>query len=148
MPGRGYIPGRLPCRIWLAPVACSVTLLVSAGAAAQTAGPDEAVDARGAVAPSLGLTQAQKSAIYNAVSQQRIRASTTRIPLAIGAPVPPSVPLWDLPVDILPEQVGSGHSGAVLLKYATVEDEVVIVDPIQMRVVDVIHRDARSGAAP
>jgi hypothetical protein len=144
MPGR--IAGRVSCRMWLPPLACAVAALFGAVAAAQTAAPDEAVDARGAIAPPLALTQAQKSAIYDAVSQQRVRASTAKIPLAVGAPVPPSAALSDLPIEILSEQAAGEN--ILVLKYAMVEDEVVVVDPIHMRVVDVIHRGAQSGAVP
>jgi hypothetical protein len=99
--------------------------------------------------PSLpALTPAQKSAIYNAVQAQRVRsAARVIIHPAIGAPVPPSLTLSDLPAEALsvalPDQPGSDD--AAFLKYAMVGDDVVVVDPIAMRVVDVIHRGAMSG---
>jgi hypothetical protein len=93
------------------------------------------------------LTPAQKAAIYNAVQAQRVRSAARVIHLAIGAPVPPSLTLSDLPPEALsvalPDQLGSDDTA--FLKYALVEDDVVVVDPIAMRVVDVIHRGAMSG---
>lgn len=116
-------------------------------AKAQTVG----LDRQGTVIPRQSLpalTPAQKSAIYNAVQAQRVRsAARVIIHPAIGAPVPPSLTLSDLPAEAmsvaLPDQPGSDD--AAFLKYAMVGDDVVVVDPIAMRVVDVIHRGAMSG---
>jgi len=118
-------------------IVCAV-LFVGCGASAQTAGPDEAVGPNGAVTQKLALTVVQRNAIYNAVVQQRVRSSSRGMAAAIGAPVPPSVALRDLP-----DQAAVGTAGTGVLKYAMVEDDVVVVDPITMRVVDVIHQGAR-----
>jgi hypothetical protein len=56
----------------------------------------------------------------------------------IGAPVPPSVVLQDLP-----DEVSLGDPPEELLRYAMVENDVVVVDPIRMRVVDVIRGSGR-----
>jgi hypothetical protein len=157
----------LPGRIWLLRFVVAV-FFVGSAVQAQTVGPDEAVDARGAVTQKLALTAAQKNAIYNAVLGQRVRTSTTGIPLAIGAPVSPSAVLLDLPVEALPvealpvqalsvqalplanlpDQAEGGDPGATVLKYAMVEGKVVVIDAIHMRVVDVINGGAISGAIP
>jgi hypothetical protein len=108
--------------------------LFTAGADAQTTGPDEAIDANGAVTQQLALTQAQKAAIYNAVLRQRVRTSTTHVPVTVGAPVPPMAELAELP-----DQAAADAPLVADLKYAMVEDDVVVVDPISMRVVDIIH---------
>jgi hypothetical protein len=108
------------------------------GACAQSVGLDEAVGPNGALAPLLALTPLQRSAIYNAVMQQHTASTSREIAATIGAPVPPSAALRDLP-----DQAALGGDMASLLKYAMVEDDVVVVDPIRMRVVDVIHRGAR-----
>ena len=55
---------------------------------------------------------------------------------AVGAAVSRAVPLSELPED-------AGINAATFLKYAMVEDDVVVVDPIQMRVVEIIHGAAR-----
>jgi hypothetical protein len=70
--------------------------------------------------------------------QQRVRSSNREIAAAIGAPVPPSAALSDLP-----DQPALGTDGTAVLKYAMVEEDVVVVDPIRMRVVDVIHPGAK-----
>ena len=106
------------------------------GAVAQTTGPDEAVRPNGAVNQKLALTSAQQRAIYNAVIQQRGRTYTIGVPIAVGAPVPPSVELRDLP-----DQAAADIPWTDLLKYAMVENTVVVIDPIRMRVVGIIPDD-------
>lgn len=112
--------------------------LGSAGVRAQSIGPDEAVNAGGAVGQQWALTAAQRSAIYNAVFAQRVRASSPTIPAAVGAAVSPTVQLFDLPDRTAPE-----NPWAAFLKYAMVENDVVVVDPVGMRVVDIIHGGVR-----
>ena len=119
-------------RIWLAPFIAFACILGSTAAFAQSVGADEAVTSYGAVIQKLGLTPVQKSAIYNAVVQQRVRASTTQIEPTVGAPVSRSVQLAELPRQ-------AEIDGALSLKYAMVADDVIIVDPIRLRVVDIIH---------
>lgn len=104
---------------------------------AQSIGPVEAIASNGAVTQSLAFTPAQKRAIYNAVVQQRVRTARSDLAAAVGAPVPPSVALRDLP-----DEAAIDNSLAGLLKYAVVEGDVVVVDPVGMRVVDVIRRIA------
>jgi hypothetical protein len=109
-------------------------------AVAQALGPSEAngSEANGFsanVQPSIALTASQKSAIYSAVLRQRLRgASPADIPLIVGAPVPRSAPLLALP----DEAVGDEYT-AQFLKYAIVEENVVLVDSISMRVIDIVH---------
>jgi hypothetical protein len=107
------------------------------GASAQSAGLDEAIGPHGAVTQKNELTPGQKNAIYNIVIQQKIRAPADRIAPAVGAPVPPSTELLNLPDE------AHGDTSLALLKYAFVEDQVVVVDPIAMRVVSVIRGNAR-----
>ena len=100
---------------------------------AQSLGPDEAVNSSGGIAAQrLSLTLAQKSALYRAVLQQHGRFATIRIDPTVGATVSRSVKLADLPDH-------AGIDDAIDLKYAMVEGDVVLVDPIRMRVVDIIH---------
>jgi hypothetical protein len=122
---------------YIAPLTALAMVIGPAGAWAQTVGPDEAVSARGALTQKFGLTDTQKSAIYNAVLQQRVRGAAT-VPVAVGAPVSPATALA-----ALPERAASHNPLAADLKYAMVEDEVVVVDAVQMRVVEVIR-----GARP
>jgi hypothetical protein len=105
-------------------------------AAAQALGPDEAHGLAARVTPKTALSAAQKRAIYNTVARQRLRNQAADIPLIVGAPVPHSAALL-----ALPDQVNSDDSP---LKYAIVDDNVVLVDSITMRVIDII----RGGAGP
>jgi hypothetical protein len=105
---------------------------------AQSPGFDEAVGPTGIATQQLTLSPAQRSAIYNSVMRQRVPASSWGMAAAIGAPVPPSAELLDLPDQAVDEENGG------FLEYAMVDGDVVVVDPIAMRVVDVIH----PGAGP
>lgn len=121
------------------PVAALIFFLMcgTSGASAQSLGPDEAVSSGGGIAGrSLSLTPAQKSALYQAALQQRGRLSTIQIDPTIGATVSRSVELASLPDQ-------AGIDDATDLKYAMVEGDLVIVDPIRMRVVDIIHGSTR-----
>jgi hypothetical protein len=115
---------------FLAALLCAAA---AGGAAAQSVGADEAVGPGGTVTLNLTLTPVQRRAVYNAVVQQRVQASGRTIVAAIGALVPPSAALRDLP------DQAAGIADGGFLKYAMVENDVVLVDPITMRVVDVIH---------
>jgi hypothetical protein len=110
-----------------------------APALAQSAGPDEAVQPNGTLRQNLALTAAQRSAIYNIVIRERAKPHADQIIVTVGAPVPPAIDLVDLP-----DQATANNPSAALLKYAMVHGDVVVVDPVAMRVVDVI----RNGAKP
>jgi hypothetical protein len=103
------------------------------------------VNAAGAVTQQLVLTEAQKTAIYNAVLQQRVHGSAGTpgaVPAAVGAPVSPAAELTGLP-DQAAAQASVDDALAMNLKYAMVEDDIVVVDPFRMRVIEVIHGNAR-----
>jgi hypothetical protein len=80
------------------------------------------------------LTTAQKSAILTAVRKDSKSASPVNFVVAVGAPVPPSIELYMLPDVALAE-----IPVAKLVKYTTVQNQVVLVDPTTMRVIDVIR---------
>jgi hypothetical protein len=109
-----------------------------APALAQSAGPDEAVQPNGTLRQNLALTAGQRSAIYNIVIRQRAKPHADQIAVAVGAPVTPTIDLVDLP-----DQATADNPSAALLKYAMVHGDVVVVDPVAMRVVDVIHSSAK-----
>ena len=96
---------------------------------AQTVGADESP---GASAAQVALSPAQKLAIYAIVFRQRLRTSAANIPLTVGATVPRSTVLLTLPDE-------AQGNDLQRLKYATVDDNVVLVDPTSMRVIDVIR---------
>jgi hypothetical protein len=129
----------LPGFVGLAGLVLAGTLLSSATAFAQSAGLDEAVAPNGAVARNLTLTAAQRSAIFNAVFQQPVKSYPTQLATAIGASVPQTIDLTDLP-----DSAVVADPAAANLKYAMAgNDVIVVVDPVQMRVVDVIHNNAK-----
>jgi len=112
-------------------------LAIAAGmpqATAQVLGPDEPHGAAARSAPHIALSPAQKRVIYSAVSRQRLRTSAADIPLIVGAAVPRSAALFTLP-----DEAGGDDLSVEFLKYATVDNNVVVVDSISMRVIDIIH---------
>jgi uncharacterized protein DUF1236 len=112
---------------------CAATVLVGVDVAGAQAGDiDEAVSPNG-VAPKLQLTAAQRSAIYQAVSQDKGKVAPSRFPTTVGGEVPPMIELYMLPDDIL-----ANNPVTKLYKFTRVEDQVVLVDPTNMRVVAVI----------
>ncbi len=120
---------------FLSAVAGMVWILTAASA--QTVAPEEAVQADGTVKQAFVLTPVQRHAIYDAVIGHRGHISEPRIATSVGSPVPPTAVLYDLPI-----QAGMANEGAISFKYATVEDQVLLVDPLSMTVVDVIGRNA------
>jgi hypothetical protein len=120
----------------------AASLLGATGAAAQSVGPDEAIAPPGSVSQQTVLSPQQRRAIYDAVMRQRVRVAGPAIAALVGAPVPPSLLLHDLPEQPAGSPAGAADDSNVrVLKYAMVADDVVVIDPIAMRVVDVIHRD-------
>jgi len=114
---------------------CAATVLLWAGvdvAGAQAGDIDEVASPNG-VAPKLELTAAQRSAIYQAVSQDKGKVAPSRFPTTVGGEVPPMIELYTLPDDIL-----ANNPLTKLYKFTRVEDRVVLVDPTNMRVVAVI----------
>ncbi len=112
-------------------------------ACAQSAGSVEAVGPDGDVIQPVvqptALTPVQRSALYNTATRQHIQANAGELTAAVGATVPPAIELGNLP-----DVPTLGDDPDNILKYATVEGDLVVVDPIRMRVVEVIH----PGAGP
>jgi len=90
-------------------------------------------DAADTAAQKLELTTAQRSAIYATVSKDKSKVSPQRFSTVIGAEVPPMIELYALPDDIV-----AGNTSATFYKLTMVLDQVVLVDPTKMRVVDTI----------
>ncbi len=84
--------------------------------------------------PQVKLSPAQKVAILNAVLRNSAKiAVPTNFQASLGGPVPPSVQLYFLPSDAQSPQAPG-------LKYTMVQNQVVLVDPRTMRVVDIIRQ--------
>jgi Protein of unknown function (DUF1236) len=101
-------------------------------AMAQSNDIDEAVNARG-IAPKLQLTAAQRNAIYQEVHKDTSKVAPSRFAAHVGADVPPMIELYTLPDDIL-----ANNPDTKLYKFTRVDDQIVLVDPVKMRVIAVI----------
>ena len=83
------------------------------------------------------LSATQKTAIYNAVSKDKSKSTSppANFQASIGAKVPASIELHALP----PEAVANAQA-ASSYRYAMVNNQVVLVDPLTMQVVDIIRQ--------
>ena len=107
--------------------------------------PGDAIDHVGPLSPSgqplnseptqaPALTAAQKAAIFSSVTLDRSKVKTVEnFRVAVGAKVPPAIELYPLPEGALAEA-----PAARPYKYTMVANQVVLVDPATMLVVDVI----------
>jgi hypothetical protein len=85
-------------------------------------------------AQSPSLTPAQKAAIFSSVTLDKSKIkSEENFRVAVGAHVPPAIELHPLPEGALAEA-----PAARPYRYTMVADQVVLVDPASMRVVEVI----------
>ncbi len=84
-----------------------------------------------ATSQKLELTPAERSAIYATVSKDKSKVAPQPFSTKIGADVPPMIELYSLP-----DQTVAENPAAKLYKYTIVENEVVVVDPTRMRIVD------------
>jgi hypothetical protein len=109
----------------------AVVLFLAAGmaaGAAQTGGITEPSTA-------LRLTTQQRADIYAAVGKNKLRTPPPAdLPVAVGAQIPPVTELYALP-DSVTAQVPS----AKFYRYTIAQNQVVIVDPTNLKVVDVIQ---------
>ena len=85
------------------------------------------------VAPKLELTQAQRNAIYQEVHKDKSKVAPRRFATHVGADVPPMIELYTLPDDIV-----ANNPETKLYKFTRVDEDVVLVDPVKMRVIAVI----------
>ncbi len=121
------------------------TLLVLAAAAlAGLSGPASAQTppsvSLGAADPSapLALTLAERTAILNAVRQDSAKPDAKmppNSPVSVGVQLPASIPL-----KILPDAALAQAPAAKTVQYTLIGNQVVLVDPTNMRVVDIINQ--------
>jgi hypothetical protein len=114
-------------------IAATILALGTTSALAQSVGTTETFGPDGVVPAEHALAPAQKAAIYNLVAALKARWPAGAVSDTIGATVPPTAELHAIPAETETDDTPQ-------LKYAFMEDKVVVVDPIRMRVVDVIHR--------
>jgi hypothetical protein len=85
-------------------------------------------------AAPIRLTAEQKSAIAEAVRRDNkaVEPAVSFVP-SVGAPVPPAIELY-----MLPDPVLAQVPAAKTVKYTVVKNQLLLVDPTNMRVVDII----------
>jgi Protein of unknown function (DUF1236) len=84
----------------------------------------------------LALTPAEKAAIRDAVRQDSAKPiAAAKIPVSIGAQLPASIALR-----ILPDAALAQAPAAKTVQYTVIGNQVVLVDPTNMRVVDIINQ--------
>jgi hypothetical protein len=89
-------------------------------------------------AAPLELTPAERTAILNAVREDKLKPNAGALPdgpVAVGVQLPPSMAL-----KILPEAALAQAPAAKTVQYTMIDNKVVLVDPTNMRVVDIISR--------
>jgi Protein of unknown function (DUF1236) len=88
----------------------------------------------GTGAAQVQFDAAQRAAIVTAVRDVRIALPGHSFNVSVGAQVPPSIELNYLPIAAL-----SQAPEARALKYTITQNQIVLVDPTNMRIVDVIR---------
>jgi Protein of unknown function (DUF1236) len=89
----------------------------------------------GAQNQGLGLTPAQRATIFTAITQQKEKIPPPpNFQPTIGADAPASIALY-----LLPQEATAVIPGGDLYKYTIVQNQVVLIDPVRMKVVDVIR---------
>ena len=139
MKNRLAIPAVLPVVL---PVVLAALIAGPHYAAAQSTvvtpgGPSDDSAVSGAVDQKPLLTASQRSAIYAEVTKDKSKVSPKDFSPVAGADVPPMIELYTLPDDAL-----ANVPAAKMYKYTMVENKVVLVDPLHMRVIDVIGPSA------
>jgi hypothetical protein len=114
-----------------ASVIMSVALLLAMGSVRPIHAQTGDVGAAQKQEQKLELTPAERSAIYSAASKDKSKVAPKPFSTRIGAEVPPMIELY-----ALPDQTITENPTAKLYEYTMVENEVVVVDPTRMRVVD------------
>lgn len=114
---------------------CALVAIVVGGGAASAAAQTSGASPSNA---DLELTPQQRSAIFRAVirEQEKVKLPPATNPAAaVGAQMPPSIELY-----MLPDTIGAEVPAAKLYKYTILQNQVVIVDPTTLKVIDVIYQ--------
>jgi len=115
-------------RAGLLAAAIVLTLLGGVPVAAQTGG-------LGGPDMSLQLSAQQRTAIYQTVIKDKVRTPPPPgTPTNVGAQIPATTELY-----ALPESVTKESPSAKFYRYTIVDNRVVIVDPTNLKVVEVIQ---------
>lgn len=85
--------------------------------------------------PALQLSAQQRAEIYQAVGKTKLRTPPPPdTPVTVGAQIPPVTELY-----ALPESVTTEVPSAKFYRYTIAQSQVIIVDPTNLKVVEVIH---------
>ena len=120
-----------------------LTLLTSVGiAAGQTSqmgpNPSSAPTSASTTKPggTLQLSAAQKTSLYQTVAKEKVKSPPpASFKPSLGASVPPSIELYSLPADFTAQV-----PAAKQYKYTVAQNQVVLVNPTNMTVVDIIRQ--------
>jgi hypothetical protein len=92
----------------------------------------------------LNLTAQQKQMIMQSVQSEKGQPAPTGFQPRVGASVPQSMPMYQLPSNVTAEV-----PAAKGLKFAKLaNNEILLIDPQDMRVADIIMPSGTTGAAP
>jgi hypothetical protein len=114
-----------------------LALVGVSGPATAQAPPSVSLGAADPTAP-LQLTATEKTAILDAVRHDTAKPNTNaplNSPVSIGVQLPASIALR-----ILPDAALAQAPAAKTVQYTVIENRVVLVDPTNMRVVDIINQ--------
>ena len=117
---------------------CAAAILVLAGTVTASAQTTTIIERSPSVITRehVDLSPAQRTIIYRSVVRERVRiAPSAGVEVRLGARVPRSVDLYEMPTTIVQEVPTLRR-----YRYMVVNDEVVLVDPATSEVVEVIHR--------
>ena len=85
---------------------------------------------------SLQLSAQQKAAIFQSVTKERVKSPPpANMQVSVGAQIPASIELYTLPANVVSEV-----PAAKAYKYTVAQNQVLIVDPTNMKIVDVIKQ--------
>ena len=85
---------------------------------------------------SLQLNAQQKAAIFQSVTKEKVKSPPpANMQVSIGAQVPASIELYPLPANVVSEV-----PAAKSYKYTVAQNQVLIVDPTNMKIIDVIKQ--------
>jgi hypothetical protein len=85
---------------------------------------------------SLQLSAQQKAAIFQSVTKEKVKSPPpANMQVSVGAQVPASIELYALPANVVSEVPATKS-----YKYTVAQNQVLIVDPTNMKIVDVIKQ--------
>ena len=85
---------------------------------------------------TLQLSVAQKTSIFQSVTKDKVKSPPpANMQVSVGAQVPASIELYSLPANIVADVPATKP-----YKYTVSQNQVVIVDPTSMKVVEVIKQ--------